>query len=327
MIFSKAPPATGRARRSRVRRRVLAAVAVACAALVPGGCGENGSFFVEPDTEPLEATIGTAVPLGYAASAAMAVLQGHRPPLVEVLVPCQGSRCLFLLAVTVEPGSLPAELGYDGVILVAGLGLSPDTAILSVFFLDWRAGTSRFPVSHVGTVPAVLDGDQVTVVYANIDIDVELPSDPLTSVMLDDLEIARELERLDTPVPSDVELALQMDALVVGVDTAGTPLDLADDSFTISGASQMVAVANAPPAGVFQLGVVGLWMTPSCPRNPLAGLAAIQNLGVRPSSPLLVAQAVITFRSACSGKAHVLVGTGNYLTSTGRSVPLHLGRR
>ena len=76
-------------RRPRCLGRWPATLAAIFAALFLATCEESDplEFFQEVDTEPIEATIKTAVPLSYAAAAVAAVLLGETPPNVTVVDP------------------------------------------------------------------------------------------------------------------------------------------------------------------------------------------------------------------------------------------------
>lgn len=310
------------------RHRRLFPLLTSLSAFVLASCNskDDFDFFQDVDPEPIEATVSTAVPVAYAATATSATVNGATLPNVEVVVPCAGFPCAILLRVEIDEQSLPFRLGVRGDILVAGYWTSATQGILSLSFMDTAAGSSRFPVSNFTTIPVSVQGDEVRVVYANIDVDLSIG--PIDSVELTDAEVQLELARLQASPPNDTTVALGMDAWIITTDTRGTADDLSDDEYSIGGASQLVEASSSSSSSavaVFQLALVDTRISNECPLNPTTGSSILQDVAAS-SGPLfelpVVAVATIDFHPECDGRADVGIATGNYATSTGSSIAL-----
>jgi len=294
---------------------------IACALIVPSSCKEK-DYFERIETEPIEATLKTAVPLGYAASLSAAVVNGEAPPDVEVLDACAGFPCTVRMRIACGPSSLPHRMGGTGEVLVVGRWTSATQGVLSVSFLDAEAGSESYPVSTVVTFPVTVSGGRIKVVYADIDLDIA--EGPIDTIDLTEPEIESELDRSLLDPPTDEVIALGMDAWVVEVETNGTPGDPGDDEYAVSGGGQYVG-ASSSSAAVYQLALVDVTMASGCELNPIDGIAVIQETaassGLGAELPFL-ASATLSFHPGCDGEADVLVATGNYLTSTGQHIDL-----
>jgi hypothetical protein len=90
-------------------------------------------------------------------------------------------------------------------------------------------------------------------------------------------------------------------AWAVNVDTKGTP-DPSDDVYTVNGSQQGVGSTSEG-----QVAVTNAVLDPSCRRNPISGMATVQQVGT--SGGLgAIQEDYVTFHSACDGNADV-VGT------------------
>lgn len=290
-----------------------------CALL--SGCGVD-ELFRDPPAQPIRATLRTTVPLAYAATVAMASVAGSPPPNA-LGTTCTSFPCAALVTIAVDASSLPLAFGSSGQgqILVAGLWTSPQTAILTVTFVDMVVGSGSFQVRDVSAFPVARTPTGLLMVYASIDVNVA--SGPVDPASLSPVEVDAAFLRLKITPSSDPEVNVGMDAWVVQVDDAATPSDTSDDEVIVSGGGQYAA-AGSGSASILQLGMVGARMTPGCTLNPVEGLAALQETGAGPERLPVLATAVIMFEPACTGTMRVLVATGNYVLSIGSAIPLPL---
>ncbi len=294
------------------------------------GC-KDGNILRDPDTETIRATLKTAVPLARVAAISMAAVQNQDNPGVSSSNSCFSFPCAAI--VTIDPSSqlLPFAIDSVGVVKVAGLWTSSGNAILTVSFNDMRIGIPSFPVIKISTIPVVKSDNPTggyTVVYASTDINVEWESSD--SVLLTNEEIQAEYDRTNTDAPRNLEVSLNMDAWIVQYVDGGTPNDVSDDTYSISGGGQYVDVTsdNSPVSnGIIQLGMVGVTITPGCIVNPTSGLAVIQEAGTASSglgSMPFLGQATMIFEPECNGSVRVLLATGNYVGAIGSQMPLIL---
>lgn len=317
-------------------RSILAWLCLMFGTLLPLGCGGSdavddlNNFFRDPNTEPVRATIKTAVPLAHIAAVSMAAVQNNPPSQVISYDTCSTYPCAALIIMELDPANIPFAYVAGGTVMVAGLWSSANQAILTASFIDVQPGVPFFKVSKVSTFPVIATQTPISglkIVYADIDIDID--SEPDDTIDLSASEIQAEYDRLQASASSDPEVNISMDAWVIELADAGTPIDFTDDSYTISGGGQYIdisATSSSTSAGIFQLGLVGTRVSPACSRNPTDGLAFIQEVGTggTPGSLPVLASALLEFNGSCNGEVNVLVGLGNYFTSTGSSVALDL---
>ncbi len=312
-------------------RRPLAALMVSCIVLgfflALAGCKGSDSvddykqYFQDPSGEPIKAVVRTTVPLAYAASVAMAAVNGAPPS--NVLVSKTSTTYPFAATVTipVDSSTMPLQFVSYGNIVVLGYWDDQNTAILTVLFDNMYAGSSLYPVHYVSTFPVTRNlYGLLEIVYVNIDVDVTTgPADPAT---LSPEEKQTKLGFLTITPSTDPSVNLKMDAWIVKVDDAGTPNEFSDDTYTINGGGQYIA-ASPGSASVLQLGMADVMMGQGCALNPTAGLALLNEVTSSPTQTV-IATAAFSFGPDCDGNVKVLGATGNYLLSTGKSIPLNL---
>ncbi len=299
-----------------------------CLILVSGrvltACDDNDQKRDQPNIEPVATAVKTMLPLAYAVSQTMAAVTGSAVPGVTPSNTCASYPCLASATMTLDEGAVPVRLERYGEVYVAGLWSAADQAVMTVVFLGAKAGSGNYPVSKISTVPVSRTSDGITVVYASTDIDIA--SDP-DDVVLDDQQLQDELARLQTSPSNDVEVAVALDAWVATVDYKGTPEDFTDDSYSLSGGGQYVGVGDHL-AYVYQLGMVGTTMEPTCSLNPQQGYALINELEVRSGSQQdwpKIGAATLEFRSGCDGSARALLAVGSYGLIADKTIPLDLG--
>lgn len=306
---------------SAVHRLPPACASAAVAALLLAGCGVE-TFFRDPSGEPIKATIRTTVPLAYAASVAMASVRGSPPPNA-LATTCSSFPCAALVTIAVDDRTLPLAFGSPGKgqILVAGLWTSPETAILTVSFVDMLVGNSVLRVRDVSAFPVAVTPAGLHVVYASIDVNVA--SGPVRPQDLSAVQIDALFLRLSITPSADPAANVGLDAWVVQVADAGTPGDFSDDRYTIMGGGEYVA-ASTGSGSILQMGMAATVMAPSCALNPVEGLAVLNEVGAGASKLPVLATALIGFEPDCTGTATVLLATGNYVLAIGKSIPLQL---
>jgi hypothetical protein len=305
----------------RRRPTQRAAGAGAVLGLFLAGCLGEGSFFRDPSGEPIEAVLRTAIPLAYAASAAMAAVNGAPPPNALATNTCSTFPCTSLVTVHVDARTAPPALAPFGTgrILVAGLWSSPESAILTVAFVDLLVGTSLLRVRDVSAFPAVVTPTGLEIVYASVDVNVA--GGPVEPGDLTPAQIDLLFMRVGVVPSPDPAANVGLDAWVVEVDGAGTPQDLSDDRYSVTGGGEYVD-ATSGSGRILQLVMVGAVLAPGCTLNPVEGLAVLNEAGASASSLPVLGTALISFEPACTGRARVLVGTGSYLLCTGKTIPL-----
>lgn len=301
-------------------QRVLASSILALLAAC-GGSGKDvheviESFDVPPDTEPFVAVVKSAVPLAHVVTAATAEMFGENIEFAEANVTCLEFPCTSVAEVTIFDDSIIRPYTPVNSAHVAALWQSQNQGVMVVLLSDGTFGSPNYQVQSFHSFPVSREGSNLRIVFADIDIDIRGEADDPAALTTG--EITRELERLDTPMPTDYEIAVGMDAWIVEVITQGSSNDLSDDHFFISGGGQYVAV-DGTAVDVYQLGLVGVEMDAACTRNPVDGLAIIQAVDTR---EYIFGQAVLEFESACDGRARVAIANGNYIGTIGDRITL-----
>ena len=287
-------------------------------------CGESGEaiqdvvdrFDVPPDTEPLVAAIKSAVPLAHIVTAATAEMFGEDIDFVQANTTCTEFPCAVVADVVISGDSIIRPYTSANSAQVAAIWPSETQGILVVLLSGGTLGSPNYQVQSVHTFPVSRIDSDLLITFAEFDFDVTGEADDPAALTTD--EIARELERLNTPTPTDYEVALGMEAWVVDVITQGTSDDLNDDSIIISGGGQYIAI-DGTGAELYQLGLVRVELDATCSRNPLDGLAVIQAVETQ---EIILGQAVLGFDRECDGRARVFVANGNYIGTIGQYVDL-----
>ncbi len=321
-------------RLNMIIKRSFAELSSVLAVLLLGlvGCGSGGdnsnieeTFSQTPTVEPIASVVKTAVPLGYAASVAMAEVNGIDIANASSSNTCSTYPCLATIVLTVTPETFPVAVEGvqdNGEIIIVGLWNSANDAILTVIFRDLSAGNGFLSIQKISTIPVNRQLGKLRVVYASVDIDIDVDSD--NTIELSEEEIQQEYERLSQSIPEEPEIGVDMDAWMIEVDQQQTADSLADDKYRILGGGQYFDIA-AGSISTLQLGVAELLFSADCSLNPTSGLAVLQEVevgsGERATWPK-IGQALIEFHPECDGKAKVLLGTGSFFLISGDLIDL-----
>jgi hypothetical protein len=251
---------------------------------------------VKPDpaeiVQPLESTLGAAVPAAYFAAVSMAALGGRSSPCARVVTP-SGSGGTVRVDVRLGPGC-PQMFGAEesGTAVVTGTW----TPQVATFVMDFTAlSSSGHPMVVVGIAAMTVtpaSSNRLIIAYGEEDI------------------------RVSTRGPSTA--GVEQVAWSVQVDTAGTD-DPSDDTLSISGGAQMLFAASQPAAAadLTQVAVGNAVFEPGCRRNPGSGVAAIQLAGTRGGGWVL-----FHFHQDCNGTADVVAAVAPYELLITDALPL-----
>jgi hypothetical protein len=282
-------------------------------------------FNREPEVSAVSKVLKTTIPVVYAANVAMAAVNGDTLPQVVFRQGFTSFPGNGILYITISP-TYPLPIGSDnsGGILVVGMWSSKNNAILTVLFSDLNISQGTFQLNSINTFPVQRDGDSLLAVYA--DQDVNSVKDTFLVFSLSTGQIQTEYIRLLAEKPTDSAIVVEQNAWIIDVDTKGTPTNLNDDVYSLFGAGQYVE-ASVVNASVVQLVMMQTLFTPAIPRNPYDGRGILRDIDVSTGNTGHLPElgtAVLTFHRTNDGKVDVLVATGVYIGSTGKSLPLHL---
>ncbi len=278
-------------------------------------------IFRDPPVSPVVKIVKVSSIIGYCSTVAWAHFKGHNIP--DVITADNGNSTIFYInTATNYPYAYNTD-DYDEVIAVASK-ISDNTMFMTLFFIETNIGVGRFKLINVRTIPVLYHGDKLKAVYASQDIN--FGNDTLMEISLTDGEIQAELLKLNLPNPTSEQIAIDQNAWIIDVDFNQSLGDLDDDVYTISGGEQEVEVYfddELQEATILQMAMIGVEINSDCLRNPVAGIAFLQNVEVTDDAEeTVIGQAFYDFYSTCDGKMDVVVGTGNFVRSTGDRIEL-----
>ena len=241
-----------------------------------GGCTKPDASEI---VQPLESTLGAAVPTAYFAAVAMSALGGSSSPCANVVTPGATAR------VEVSMGAgCPPMFGADdsGTVVVTG-AWTPQLATFVMDFTGLTSGGQAMLVVGIGALTVTPgSANHLTIAYGEEDI----------------------MVGTGEAVGSGIDEV----AWVVDVDTAGTA-DPSDDAIAISGGDQSLLAIGShdPDADLTQVAVGAATFKPGCRRNPSSGVAAVQRAGTRGGGWVL-----FDFHDQCDGTADVAAALAPY---------------
>jgi len=250
---------------------------------------------VTPDpaeiVQPLETTLGAAVPAAYFAAVSMAALAGRPSPCARVVTPA-ASGAEVRVEVSLGPSCPPMFGTGSGTAVVTGTW-TPRFATFVMDFTGLSYGGRPMLVVGLGSMTvSSADANHLLIAYGEEDILVGSGNAGGTGV--------------------------KQVAWVVDVDTAGTD-DPSDDSIAISGGDQTLLAlgGSTPVADVTQVAVGNAFFKAGCRKNPSSGVAAVQRAGTRGGGWVL-----FSFHDRCDGTANVAAALAPYELLITDSLPL-----
>lgn len=288
-------------------------------------CKELEEYFHDPETESLTDALKTCAIIGYSVSTAMSVMEGYHLPNVRIKTRCNDFPCVSVVLIRIDD-SYPFSFspGETGEVIVAGLWADEETAIFTLILTDFNIHTSTFRLKNIHTIPVIrtLDG-KIGVAFAGMDINLNQQSDALLEFNLLTQEIESEFARLDEQRPEDVYVAVEQNAWFIEIDQKSTPDDLWDDSFVVTGGGQLAEVTDNT-ADVVQQAMVDVTLDQTCTANPVNGLAIIRKVNTEEEKFPELGTAILEFHDYCDGRAKILLATGAYIGSNGKSIRLNM---
>jgi hypothetical protein len=286
-------------------------------------------FSKSPEIDAFTKAVRVSLPLAYAASIAMDAVNGAVVPgVTAVRIPPDSFPCNAVVKIAVDPGH-PLPVGSStvtGAMMVAGLFSDSATAVVSVFFTNTNIREGTFTVRDVAFVPVVRDTSGTMVVFASEDVNAD--SSMVINTKITDSLVTVKLSGIPLTLPADSSVAVNQKAWITIArrPAGGAP---GSETYSLLGASQRLGV-GASTTEVVQAVMLGVTMKPSvCRLNPDSGYAMIRTIKTQDSntsSGIEMGTTVLTFKSACDGRATILLATGNYFAKTGSTVALNLDK-
>lgn len=214
-------------------------------------------------------------------------------------------------------------------IYILRLGMDEQMCFISAFFVS-EVNRGRLQVYHVGPLPVMLDDQHVRAIWVRNQVTVEDELDLELNISQGEIDIA--VERLQTPEPEDVSVAVEQNAWIIMISPEGTWTDFSDDKFMITGGEQDISALahmNGDAASILQMAMIGLMIDPECLRNPISGFTVLREIGVETGSgnrldDLLLGTILYTFDTSCTGRVRVTLATGSFLLSLGKEIEFNM---
>lgn len=287
-------------------------------------CKKVKEYFHDPETEPVAHAVKTSAAIAYSASVAVSVMSGEQLPFVITTGDCSNYPCTSLSLVTVNSSNQVLFSGGSiGEITIAALWPDEDVGIMTIIFTDIDISAQSFTLLSIHTVPVIKEEDRIIVVFSENDINIGSDPDQLLEMDLSQGEIDIELARLEYDTPENLYVAVEQNAWIIAIDHKGTLENFRDDSYLITGGGQIIEVIGAS-GGIIQQAMLSVELNPYCQSNPVSGFALIKNTKAEEKKIPELGTAVFEFHNHCDGKADVVVATGVYIRSNGKSLPLWL---
>ena len=307
---------------------VLASAALLSCACVNQINNVVQQFNKAPQIDAFTRAVKANLPLGYAATIAMDVMNKATVTGVTVSRTSDSFPCNAIVTIPVNR-THPLPVGSDTVVgsmTVVGLWSDSNTAIASVFFTQTTIKDSSFTLRNIAFVPITRDTSGTMVVFASEDVNAD--SSLVVNTKITDSLVSVKLSGIPLTLPTDSSVAVNQKAWITLVNRPrGAPVG--NETYTLYGASQYLGVASST-VEVIQAVMVAVVITPyTCRRNPGAGYAMVRDIRIQGSnnnSNVDLGTVVLTFDVPCSGTAKIPVATGEYLARIGSTVALNLDR-
>jgi hypothetical protein len=286
---------------------------------IASSCNRIKDYLRDPDTDILVETLHSATLTGYAANIAMSVMSGQTYTYVHTIRSNEGFPCTSLMTMDIDESFYSYTNAQAGTVTIAGLWPDASTAILSLIYTDYRAGTHTMELLGIETIPVIRDGNSIHIALASQDIRLSPDQQSILSIDLNTLQIESELLRLEMMKPTDVYVAVVQNAYFIDINTKGTFHDPDDDDYTITGGGQLVEVAGNE-AEIIQQAMIEVCVSSTCHLNPLHGMALVKVTGLENEGFPELGTAVLEFVDDCSGSARVFAATGMYVGANGKRI-------
>ncbi|MCK4664092.1 MAG: hypothetical protein KAT68_14585 [Bacteroidales bacterium] len=281
----------------------------------------------DPEIEPLTHGFKASAAIGYCASLTSTVFKGGQLP--DNVIFQTSSNDEYTSAGTIfvnitESNPLPFNNNI-GQIIIGGIWDDNDNCgVITIIFADIDILSGKYKFYGIHTVPVIEmeENGNILTLFAEQDIIIGEGSDTIINLNLSRPQFNFELARLDSEQPEDVFIAVKQNVWFINIDQKNTLSDIYDDSFIINGGGQILEVASSSGGILYHAMIQTEFIYSTCSKNPLNGVAFIQNL--KAGTEIDLGNIVLNFHEACDGKAYVEVACGKYLSCNGKNVNLNL---
>ncbi len=210
-----------------------------------------------------------------------------------------------------------------GDITIAGIWNDNSGGVISIMFSDFDVVNGDFKFYGIHTIPIIVrpNTNEIVSIFAEQDIVIGEGSDTLMNLSLSKLKFDAELNRVNTPAPTDAFVAVRQNVWHLTVTPGGSATNFLDDDYKITGGGQ-IAEARSESGGILYHAIIDTRFNfTTCAKNPTNGTAFIQNF--KAGSTLDFGSILLDFHSTCDGSGNVKVATGKYATANGKNLELN----
>ncbi|HEY0740004.1 MAG TPA: hypothetical protein VGD40_01030 [Chryseosolibacter sp.] len=288
-------------------------------------CSKVDEFRQPPELTPLEDGFKTSAAIGYCISVATRALTGQSlpPNVIFTKRTTDGYSNSGLIHISVDDSAPVPFNSKIGNITMAGLWNENSGGVISIMFSDFDLVNGDFKFYGIHTIPIMVrsNTNEIASIFAQQDIVIGEGSDTLMNLSLSRPKFDAELNRLNTPAPTDAFVAVQQNVWHLTVTPNTTATNFLDDDYRISGGGQ-IAEARSDSGGILYHAMINTKFNfTDCSKNPKSGTAFIQNF--KAGSSLDFGTILIDFHSTCNGSGKVTLATGKYAATNGKDLQLN----
>jgi hypothetical protein len=295
-------------------------------AILIHSCKKIEEFNQDPELTPLEQGFKASAAIGFCASLVNTAFSGGDLPSNVVYNPDtkDGFTNAGLLYVNVDAAHPLPFNSNIGDIAIAALW-NGNSGVISILFADIDVISSQFEFYGLYTIPMTRDvAGNITVIFVEQDIIVGEGQDTLINLSLSkpkfDAVLADPVYPTYNSISRDPFVAAKQNVWFISVDQNGTPSDLYDELYEVTGGGQIVEVSSNSGGILYHALIKAKFSYANCELNPTSGGAFIQNL--KAGTTVDLGNITLEFHTDCDGRAPVFVATGKYISSNGKNILL-----
>lgn len=288
-------------------------------------CNKVDDLKQPPELTPLEDGFKTSAAIGYCISIATRALTDQPLPsnVVYTKKTTAGYSSSGLIHISVNAASPVPFNSKIGDITIAGLWNETSGGVISIIFSDFDLVNGDFKFYGIHTIPIMVrpNTNEIASIFAAQDIIIGQGSDTLLNLNLSKPKFDTELNRLNSPEPTDSFVAVKQNVWHLTVTPRNNALNFLDDDYRVTGGGQIAEARSASGGVLYHAMINTKFNFAECSKNPLSGTAFIQNF--QAGSTLDFGTILLDFEPTCDGTGKVDLATGKYATSNSKKLQLN----
>jgi hypothetical protein len=285
-------------------------------------CNKLDQLDESPELQPLAQGFQATAAIGYCASVAVSAFTGETLPSNVTFEPKteDGYTNAGVIRINVTASNPLPFNSHIGDIFIAGLW-DGNSGVISIIFADIDILSSNFEFYGLHTVPIFKDASgDIRTLFAQQDIVIGQGSDTLLSLSMSKPKFDLEQQRLNSSYPGDVFAAVSQKVWFMDIERNNLD-NVYDDFYTVNGGGQVLEARSSSGGILYHAMIDTEFSFADCEVNPTDGTAFIQN--IKAGSTIDLGNITFNFHGDCDGQADVIVATGKYVGSNGKSINLN----